>query len=360
MTAKRAFIARRSLRDLIERAAVSVSNNIAEGFERGTTEELPTFLYIARGSEGEVRSMLCLIEQLPGFEDLKSEISNFKSVAEGISPQLRGWADSLQNSGIKGQRYLTEKTRQANRSAREHEEFMAELRRIREGLMMYSMADPISTHKAAHRLRSTLIVLTSLGAFAGTMAFAAWRVGGWLVVSDPLKPARAIVVLSGSMPFRAMEAAKIYGQGWAPEVWVTRNAHPSGTAALARLGIKVLEEDFYSVEVLEKMGVPSRSIRVLAEPARNTEEEERVIAKELRSVGGERIIIVTSKPHTRRTRAIWRAIVGDTPEVIVRGSTDEPYDATHWWRSTDDAAAVEHEVMGLFNFWSGLPSRARR
>lgn len=63
-----------SLRDQIERAAVSVSNNIAEGFERGTTQELLTFLYIARGSAGEVRSMLCLLEGVPEFSDLKSEI----------------------------------------------------------------------------------------------------------------------------------------------------------------------------------------------------------------------------------------------------------------------------------------------
>ena len=55
------FKNRGTLRDQIERAAVSVSNNIAEGFERGTNKELIAFLYIARGSAGEVRSMLCLI-----------------------------------------------------------------------------------------------------------------------------------------------------------------------------------------------------------------------------------------------------------------------------------------------------------
>lgn len=70
------------LRDQLERAAVSISNNIAEGFERGTTQELLTFIYIARGSCGEARSELCLLELLPPFRDLKSEISNLKSRSE--------------------------------------------------------------------------------------------------------------------------------------------------------------------------------------------------------------------------------------------------------------------------------------
>jgi four helix bundle protein len=73
------------LRDQIERAAVSVSNNIAEGFERGTTQELLTFLYITHGSAGEVRSMVSLLERLPGFEDLKSQISDLKLLAESVS-----------------------------------------------------------------------------------------------------------------------------------------------------------------------------------------------------------------------------------------------------------------------------------
>lgn len=42
----------------LERAALSISNNIAEGFERGTTTELIYFLYISKGSSGESRSML--------------------------------------------------------------------------------------------------------------------------------------------------------------------------------------------------------------------------------------------------------------------------------------------------------------
>ena len=78
-----------SMRDQIERAALSVSNNIAEGFERGTTNELLMFLYIARGSAGEVRSMLCFFERRKGFANFKSQISNLKSIAESCSRQLR-------------------------------------------------------------------------------------------------------------------------------------------------------------------------------------------------------------------------------------------------------------------------------
>jgi four helix bundle protein len=120
------------LRDQIERAAVSVSNNIAEGFERGTTQELLTFLYIARGSVGEVRSMICLLDTFPGFGDLRSEISNLKSLAETVSRQLRAWADSLQNSEITGQRYLTAKSRQSERARKDRDEFLKKLGQIRE------------------------------------------------------------------------------------------------------------------------------------------------------------------------------------------------------------------------------------
>jgi len=127
MTEDKAWSGSRSLRDQLERAALSVSNNIAEGFERGTTNELLAFLYISRGSVGEVRSMLCFLERRPGFANFKSQISNLKSLAESCSRQLRGWADHLQNSEIKGQRHLNDKTRLSYHSKKEVKEFQDEL-----------------------------------------------------------------------------------------------------------------------------------------------------------------------------------------------------------------------------------------
>ena len=128
MTEARDWRGTTSLRDQLERAALSVSNNIAEGFERGTTNELLAFLYIARGTAGEVRSMLCFIERRSRFKHFKSQISNLKSVAESCSRQLRAWADHLQNCDIQGQRHLNEKTLRHYHKKQKAEAFEDELR----------------------------------------------------------------------------------------------------------------------------------------------------------------------------------------------------------------------------------------
>jgi four helix bundle protein len=118
LTRDRFFAQPGDLRDQIRRAALSVSNNIAEGFERGSTAELIAYLYIARGSAGEVRSMLYFADRIMHVDAIKSDISNFKSeisnlksLAESCSRQIRAWADSLQNSDIKGQRHLNAQVR---------------------------------------------------------------------------------------------------------------------------------------------------------------------------------------------------------------------------------------------------------
>jgi four helix bundle protein len=136
----RAFDRKGDLRDQLQRAVLSISNNIAEGFERGTTADLLWFLYIARGSAGEVRSALHLARGLADEGILKSQISDLKPeilrlipLCESVSRQLRGWADSLQNSEIRGQRHLNEATRSAWQQDRRTQEFLEKLHRIRQG-----------------------------------------------------------------------------------------------------------------------------------------------------------------------------------------------------------------------------------
>jgi four helix bundle protein len=96
----------RSKRDQFDRCSLSVSNNIAEGFERGTTKELLAFLYIARGSAGETRSMIRYFEQRPSLSAFQHDLDGLRQLAESCSRQIRAWAASLQSSSIKGHRHL--------------------------------------------------------------------------------------------------------------------------------------------------------------------------------------------------------------------------------------------------------------
>jgi four helix bundle protein len=88
------------LRDQIRRAAVSVMSNIAEGFERGTNKEFVQFLFIAKGSAGEVRSQLYVALDLGYIEQNMFDQLNADLIS--ISRQISGFAQYLHSSSLKG------------------------------------------------------------------------------------------------------------------------------------------------------------------------------------------------------------------------------------------------------------------
>ena len=81
-------------RDQIQRAAVSIMANIAEGFERGTDKEFKQFLFIAKGSCGEVRSLLYIGSDLSYID--KSTFNNLVDLATEISRLIAGFIKYLE------------------------------------------------------------------------------------------------------------------------------------------------------------------------------------------------------------------------------------------------------------------------
>ena len=202
-------------------------------------------------------------------------------------------------------------------------------------------------------VRATALTL-ALALLAGSIA--AFRsLGRWLIREDPLAQADVIVVLSGSMPFRAEEAAAIFQRGYAREIWLT---HPDSAAAeLEQMGIPYQGEETYNRDVLIDEGVPASAVRILPDTIVDTEQEVREVSRAMRREGMKRAIIVTSPQHTRRVRALWRRLAGNKPAAIVRAAWEDPFDADHWWRNTQDALSVVRETLGLINTWAGLPVR---
>jgi len=80
-------------KDQIQRASVSIMNNIAEGFERRTNKEFINFLYIAKGSSGEVRSMLNLALEFKYIT--KSQFQEDYDLAVEISKIISGFIKTL-------------------------------------------------------------------------------------------------------------------------------------------------------------------------------------------------------------------------------------------------------------------------
>ena len=210
----------------------------------------------------------------------------------------------------------------------------------------------------APRSRRRFIFAAAAFLFLTLALVAFFGVGRWLVVEDPIGKARAIVVLNGGMPVRALEAAELYRQGYAPEIWLTRTSEPG--ESLKSMGIPFEGEEVYSARVLIHEGVPVGAIHVLEPPIVNTANEMRVISQTLQREKDRSVILVTSKPHTRRVRLLWRKLAPRYCRAIVRPATDDPFDVRHWWRSTGDALDVVREVLGIMNAWAGLPLTRNR
>lgn len=191
-----------------------------------------------------------------------------------------------------------------------------------------------------------LIVITS----ASSIFFG---VGKWLVREDALQPASSIAVLSGGIPTRALEAAALYQEGYAKEIWLT---HPDvHDDSLKEFGITFPSEDEFDTRVLRRAGVPAKAIHVLETPVINTDEELDVISAALKARGGDRVIIVTNKAHTRRVHILWTKYFGSRGQAVVHGLPDDDYIADRWWRDPGSMTQVAHEVLGIMNAWAGLP-----
>ncbi len=90
-------------KDQIQRASVSVLSNISEGFERGTQQEFLNYLFIAKGSAGEVRAQLyvALDAEYLNIETFK----NLKSLAEDCSRLIQSFAEKVKTNDRRGTQF---------------------------------------------------------------------------------------------------------------------------------------------------------------------------------------------------------------------------------------------------------------
>lgn len=177
--------------------------------------------------------------------------------------------------------------------------------------------------------------------------------GHYLILKDPLERVDAIVPLRGGMPHREMEVARLFREGYAPRVVLTRSPEPEGAAAMARLGYPRPEEQEMARMVLERLGVSADAILLIPEIGVNTREDMLILEKFFEAQGMRKVILVTSAYHARRTQKTWQWVSSGKVQALMHPAPHGRFDPDRWYHSRQYAELVLHEYLGLLNLWLG-------
>jgi uncharacterized SAM-binding protein YcdF (DUF218 family) len=180
------------------------------------------------------------------------------------------------------------------------------------------------------------------------------KLGAFLVVSDPLQKADAIIVLGGTMYVRQLEAIDLYKAGMAPRICLFREIADDGERELIKRGVPFLRAVDVQIDAMERLGVPRHVITILDE-ADSTADEATHLSALVTKDHMSRVIIVTSKQHTRRARLVMRRRLASTGvTVMVHPTSYDKAEVDHWWRERATLRFTLFESQRLLAYWIGV------
>lgn len=176
--------------------------------------------------------------------------------------------------------------------------------------------------------------------FLAAVVFIGWllrdtllqSIGEFLIVRDFPAAADAIVVLSGESPERAMGAFDLYKEKLAPRILLTQEILPPVRMELNRRGLSYPSAAELDVQLLKSLGVPEKDITLLEPRCDSTYSESLAVQSFWKNNPPQKILLVTSRFHSRRARATFRRTLGSGTEVL---SVPTPYDSFEprsWWK----------------------------
>ena len=202
-------------------------------------------------------------------------------------------------------------------------------------------------------LRRTLAALILL-ALAAAAVFVVYG-GRYLQHEDPLLKADAIFVLAGSRLERPLEAVDLFKEGYAPIVALSPGRPERSELLVRARGIRFPTDAELVRDVMVQMGIPAAAIHTPDGSVDNTAQEATLLRALIQARGWRRVIVITSKYHTRRAAfAFRRGLDGTGAQVIVRASRHDTSDPARWWRLRADFRFVTAEWQKLIAYRLGL------
>jgi uncharacterized SAM-binding protein YcdF (DUF218 family) len=210
---------------------------------------------------------------------------------------------------------------------------------------------------AISRVRRAVRIAVAAALLLAAIA-AGWFVydaGRYLQHEDPLQRADAIFVLAGTRAERALEAVDLYREGYAPWIVLSPGRLEPAEVWLWRKGVRFPSEGALIRDAMAQLGVPSSAVIVGETSVDNTAQEATLLRRLAHDRGWRRVIVVTSKYHTRRAGfAFRRAMKGSGLELEFRASRYDTSDPAHWWRYRKDYRFVAEEWEKLILYRLGL------
>ena len=215
----------------------------------------------------------------------------------------------------------------------------------------------MNTRSGRARSIAARLVLLCLVAAVLLGAFACPRVGRYLVVTEPLHSADALVVLAGARVDRWLEAVDLYHEGKGKKILLSPGYLEDSEVRLRARGIRYPAATDLITDAMVQMGVPADVISTIPEGMDNTAHEADATHRIALERGWKSIIVVTSPYHTRRAQfAFQRELKGTGIAVQVRGTRYDDIDPERWWKRRGDFRFVTWELQKLIAYRLGVGS----
>ena len=170
----------------------------------------------------------------------------------------------------------------------------------------------------------------------------------------PGEPVDLVIVLSGNIPDRALEAADLMMEGGARQALLTRGSRSATYVELEKLGIHYPENYEINREVLLARGVEEGRLRILPEAVSSTWEEAAAFRESLAEHPVQSVVISTCRFHSYRAWLNFtRALEGTGVRVYVAPSRYCDFHPDSWWMDRDQTKELYMELASLTAFFLG-------
>jgi uncharacterized SAM-binding protein YcdF (DUF218 family) len=210
---------------------------------------------------------------------------------------------------------------------------------------------------AVHPIRRVLarIIAAAIVLFlVGALAFFPFA-GRYLVYEDPLEKSDAIVILAGARVERWLEGVDLYRAGWAPRIAISPGRMEDAEVQIRSMGIRFPSDAELARDAVIQMKVPGSAVETLPGSLDNTAQEAATVRELAAQRHWSRVIVVTSKYHTRRARfAFVREFEGSNVQILIRASRYDTAKPERWWANRADYRYVTSELQKLLAYKLGL------